>query len=60
MLERRSGREPETIKLSVEPNTVISPSIGADYTLSLTAPEAWTASCADSWVKVSPHLRQRR
>lgn len=46
--------EPETIKLSVEPNTVISPSIGADYTLSLTAPEAWTASCADSWVKVSP------
>ena len=46
--------EPETVKLSVTPNSIISPSIGADYSLTLTAPEAWTASCADSWVKVNP------
>lgn len=46
--------EPEAVKLSVEPNSIISPSMGADYTLSLTAPEAWTATCEDSWVKVSP------
>ncbi|MBR6492372.1 MAG: BACON domain-containing protein, partial [Paludibacteraceae bacterium] len=46
--------EPEEIKLSVDPSSIISPSVGADYTLTLTAPEAWTASCADSWVKVNP------
>ena len=46
--------EPEAVKLSVDPSSIISPSVGADYTLTLTAPEAWTASCADSWVKVSP------
>ena len=46
--------EPEAVKLSVDPSSIISPSAGADYTLTLTAPEAWTASCADSWVKVSP------
>ena len=46
--------EPETVKLSVTPNSIISPSIGADYSLTLTAPEAWTASCADSWVKINP------
>ena len=46
--------EPETIKLSVEPSSITCPAFGADYTISLTAPEAWTASCADSWVRVSP------
>ena len=46
--------EPETVKLSVTPNSIISPSIGADYSLTLTAPESWTASCADSWVKINP------
>ena len=46
--------EQEVINLAVTPNSIISPSIGADYTLSLTAPEAWTASCADSWVKINP------
>ena len=46
--------EPESIKLSVTPNSIISPSIGADYSLTLTAPESWTASCADSWVKINP------
>ena len=46
--------EPETIKLTVEPNSIISPSAGADYTLSLTSPGEWTATCAESWVKVSP------
>ena len=34
--------EPETIKLAVEPSSINSPAFGADYTLSLTAPEAWT------------------
>ena len=48
------NEEPEAVKLSVDPSSIISPSVGADYTLALTAPEAWTASCADSWVKVSP------
>ena len=48
------NEEPETVKLAVTPNSLISPSAGADYTLTLTAPEAWTASCADSWVKVTP------
>ena len=48
------NEEPEAVKLSVEPNSIISPSAGADYTLTLTAPEAWTATCADSWVKVTP------
>ena len=46
--------EPEAVKLTVTPNSIISPSAGADYSLTLTAPEAWTASCADSWVKVTP------
>ncbi len=46
--------EPEAVKLSVTPNSIISPSIGADYSLTLTAPESWTASCADSWVKINP------
>ena len=46
--------EPETIKLSVVPNSINSPAFGADYSLSLTAPETWTASCAESWVKVNP------
>ncbi|MBR2165325.1 MAG: BACON domain-containing protein [Paludibacteraceae bacterium] len=45
---------PEAVKLSVTPNSIISPSIGADYSLTLTAPESWTASCADSWVKINP------
>ena len=48
------NEEPEAVKLAVEPNSIISPSAGADYTLTLTAPEAWTATCADSWVKVTP------
>ena len=48
------NEEPEAVKLAVEPNSIISPSAGADYTLTLTAPEAWTATCADSWVKVNP------
>ena len=46
--------EPETAKLSVEPSSITCPAFGADYTISLTAPEAWTAECADSWVKVNP------
>ena len=48
------NEEPEAVKLSVDPSSIISPSAGADYTLTLTAPEAWTATCADSWVKVTP------
>ena len=48
------NEEPEAVKLAIEPNSIISPSAGADYTLTLTAPEAWTATCADSWVKVTP------
>ncbi|MBR6492371.1 MAG: BACON domain-containing protein [Paludibacteraceae bacterium] len=51
---KKGTEEPEAVKLSVDPSSIISPSAGADYTLTLTAPEAWTASCADSWVKVSP------
>ena len=46
--------EPEAVKLSVNPSSVICPAFGGDYQLSLTAPAAWEASCADSWVKVSP------
>lgn len=51
---KKGTEEPEAVKLAVEPNSIISPSMGADYTLTLTAPEAWTATCADSWVKVTP------
>ena len=53
---KKDSQEPEAevIKLAVSPNSVISPAAGGDYTLSLTAPEAWTATCADSWVKVTP------
>ena len=46
--------EPEEIKLSVDPSSINSPAFGADYLLTLTAPDAWTAECADSWVKVNP------
>ena len=46
--------EPEAVKLAVEPNSIICPAAGGDYSLTLTAPEAWTATCADSWVKVTP------
>lgn len=46
--------EPEAVKLALEPNSIICPAAGGDYTLMLTAPEAWTATCADSWVKVNP------
>ena len=46
--------EPEEIKLAVDPSSINSPAFGADYALTLTAPEAWTASCADSWIKVNP------
>ena len=42
------NEEPEAVKLAVEPNSIISPSAGADYTLTLTAPEAWTATCAET------------
>ena len=52
--KKSADAEPETIKLTVEPNSIISPSAGADYTLSLTSPDEWTATCAESWVKVSP------
>ena len=52
--KKSSGDEPETVKLAVTPNSIISPSAGADYSLTLIAPDAWTASCADSWVKVNP------
>ena len=51
---KKGTDEPEAAKLSVDPSSIISPSAGADYTLTLTAPESWTATCADSWVKVSP------
>ena len=51
---KKGTDEPEAVKLTVTPNSIISPSMGADYSLTLIAPEAWTASCADSWVKVNP------
>lgn len=53
---KKSGQdpEPEPIKLAVTPNSIISPSMGADYSLTLIAPEAWNASCANNWVKLNP------
>lgn len=41
-------------KLKVDPLEITAPNTGGDYTVTVTSPEAWTATCTESWLKVSP------
>lgn len=42
------------VKFSVNPSVITCPDKGGEYTVSLTALAAWTATCDASWVKVTP------
>lgn len=46
--------EPEAVQLTVLPEVINCPGAGGDYMLSITASEAWSAKCSDSWLTVSP------
>ena len=41
-------------KFSINPTSINAPDVGGDYTITLNALQAWTATSEESWIKVSP------